>query len=55
LNPKEGIWKHLKLVEMKNVCCAHLAELKEEFRLAKERLRHKRTVITACFKQVGLL
>jgi transposase len=55
LNPKEGIWKHLKLVEMKNLCCAHLGELKVELRRAKERLRHKREVVRACFKQVGLL
>ncbi len=55
LNPKEGVWKQLKLVEMKNLCCAHLEELKVEFRRAKERLRHKREVIRACFKQVGLL
>lgn len=55
LNPKEGIWKQLKLVEMKNLCCAHLEELKVELRRAKERLRHKRGVIQGCFSQVGLL
>ena len=55
LNPKEGIFKHLKLVELKNLCCAHLEELKLELRRAKERLRHKRGVIEGCFRQVGLL
>ena len=30
LNPDEGIWKHLKCVELKNVCCQSLAELKVE-------------------------
>ena len=30
LNPDEGIWKHLKYVELKNVCCQSLAELKVE-------------------------
>src|SRR5215208_284178 len=30
LNPDEGIWKHLKCVELKNLCCESLAELKVE-------------------------
>ncbi len=38
LNPDEGIWRHLKCVEMKNLCCQSLAELKVELRKAKERL-----------------
>jgi hypothetical protein len=42
LNPDEGIWKHLKCVELKNLCCQSLSELKAELRKAKERLRHKR-------------
>jgi transposase len=29
-NPDEGIWKHLKYVELKNLCCQSLAELKVE-------------------------
>jgi len=45
LNPDEGIWKHLKCVELKNLCCKSLKELKIELRKAKERLRHKRGVI----------
>jgi len=28
LNPDEGIWKHLKHVELKNVCCRNLSELR---------------------------
>ncbi|WP_262886179.1 transposase [Rhodothermus marinus] len=55
LNPKEGIFKHLKRVELKNLCCAHLEALTLELRRAKERLRHKRSVIEGCFRQVGLL
>ena len=55
LNPKEGIWKHLKRVELKNVCCPGLEALTGELRRAKERLRHKRAVIRACFRQVGLV
>jgi transposase len=37
LNPDEGIWKHLKYVELKNICCQNLSELKVELRKAKER------------------
>jgi transposase len=53
LNPDEGIWKQLKCVELKNLCCESLAELKIELRKAKERLRHKRNVILGCIRQRG--
>jgi transposase len=53
LNPDEGIWNYLKRVELKNRCCANLAELDRELRRAKERLRHKRDVIRACSVQCG--
>jgi transposase len=53
LNPEEGIWKHLKCVELKNLCCQSLSELKVELRKAKERLRHKREVILGCIGQPG--
>ena len=53
LNPDEGIWKHLKYVELKNICCQNLSGLKVELRKAKERLRHKRDVILGCIRQPG--
>jgi len=53
LNPDEGIWKHLKYVELKNVCCRSLSELRVELRKAKERLRHKKHVILGCIRQPG--
>ena len=53
LNPDEGIWKHLKYVELKNVCCQSLSELRVELRKAKERLRHKKHVILGCIRQPG--
>src|SRR4051812_48889537 len=53
LNPDEGVWKHLKCVELKNLCCESLSELKIELRKAKERLRHKRDVILGCIRQPG--
>jgi transposase len=54
LNPDEGIWKHLKYVELKNLCCQSLSELRVELRKAKERLRHKRDVILGCIRQPGV-
>jgi transposase len=53
LNPDEGVWKHLKCVELKNVCCQSLSELRVELRRAKERLRHKTHVILGCIRQPG--
>jgi transposase len=53
LNPDEGIWKYLKRVELKNRCCADLAELRVALRRAKERLRHKRHIIRNCSAHCG--
>jgi transposase len=53
LNPEEGIWRFLKYVELKNVCCRHLVELRLEVRRAIERLRFKVGVILGCIRQPG--
>lgn len=53
VNPDEGIWNYLKRVELKNRCCADLAELGLELRRAKERLRHKRHIIRSCSAHCG--
>jgi transposase len=53
LNPDEGIWNYLKRVELGNLCCRDLTDLALALRRAKERLRHKRTVIQACIRQAG--
>ncbi|MFQ5861339.1 MAG: IS630 family transposase [Dehalococcoidia bacterium] len=55
LNPDEGIWNYLKRVEMRNMSCSTIQDLRAELRLAKERLRHKRRVIAGCFTQAGLV
>jgi len=55
LNPDEGIWNYLKRVELKNVCCRDLAQLRTELRKAKERLRHKKHVVKACIQQPGYI
>jgi transposase len=53
LNPDEGIWHYLKHVELRNVCCANLAELRRELRLAVQRLRHKAHVLRGCITECG--
>jgi transposase len=53
LNPDEGVWYHLKHVELRNRCCQTLDELGWELGLAVRRLRRKRQVIQACFRQCG--
>src|SRR5262249_15067500 len=51
LNPEEGIWNYLKRVELANVCCRDLEELRTQVIWARERLRHKRAIIRACSRQ----
>jgi transposase len=48
LNPNEGVWNYLKHVELRNLCCGNLAELRLELGLAVKRLRHKRPVLRGC-------
>jgi transposase len=55
LNPEEGIWRFLKYVELKNVCCHRLTELHLEVRRAIERLRFKAEVILGCVRQPGYI
>jgi transposase len=55
LNPDEGIWSYLKRVELGNVCCRDLSELRAVLIRARERVRHKREVIRACSHQCGYL
>lgn len=55
LNPDEGVWSYLKQVELRNVSCPSIPHLRTELRRAKERLRHKPTVIAGCFTETGLV
>jgi transposase len=55
LNPQEGIWRFLKYVELKNLCCRHLAELRKEVRRAIERFRFKVDAILGCLRQPGYI
>lgn len=53
LNPVEGIWRYLKRVGLRNVCCRTLAELRYELRLATANLRHKAQVLASLPKLCG--
>lgn len=54
LNPDEGVWHYLKSVELRNLCCHSLADLRRALRLAIARLRHKVDVLVGCVHQVRL-
>ena len=53
LNPDEGVWRYLKRVELKNVVCADLGQLRREFRAAVERLLTKPGILRSCIREVG--
>jgi hypothetical protein len=55
LNPQEGVWNLLKRVELKNVCCLDWQQLRREVLLAKERLRHRKSILRQCFAHAGCL
>jgi transposase len=55
LNPlDQGVWHHLKQVDMRNLACLDLEQLHLEFHLAVGRLRQKPHLIKSCFAQAGL-
>jgi len=54
LNPGEGVWHHVKNVEMRHRCCRNLAHLRTELGRASRRLRRKPYVMTAFFAEAGL-
>jgi transposase len=55
LNPDAGIWHYLKHVELRNLCCADLTELRLELGLAVKRLRHKRQILRGCVAECGYI
>ena len=54
LNPDEGVWQHLKHVELRNVCCTDLAHLDTELDLAFRRIRRRPELSQSFFAQAGL-
>ena len=53
LNPQEGIWRYLKYVELANVCCHDLDELRLALRRAIQRVRYRLDVIIGCWRHVN--
>lgn len=53
LNPQEGVWNLLKRVELSNVCCLDLQHVAQELLHAKERLRHRKSILSQCYAHVG--
>jgi transposase len=53
LNPMEGVWHYVKHVELLNVCCHTLADLRHEIRRAVARVRHRADVLAGCIRQPG--
>jgi transposase len=54
LNPDEGVWQHLKHVEMGNLCCSSLDHLSLELNLAIRRLRRRPDLVQSFFAGAGL-
>jgi transposase len=54
LNPGEGLWAHLKGVELRNVCCGNLPHLRRELRDAVKRVRQQPHLIKAFFSGAQL-
>ena len=55
LNPDEGVWHHLKQVELRNQVHRTMADLGAAVRQATARLRRKRSVLRGCLLQAGVL
>ena len=54
LNPlDQGVWQHLKHVELGNVCCTDLRHLRRELQGATKRLRHKPHLIRGAVRHAG--
>jgi transposase len=54
LNPDEGVWSHLKCVELRNLCCLSLGHLHHQLDLAVIRLRRKPNLVQSFFAGAGL-
>lgn len=55
LNPDEGIWRYLKYVELRNLCCRDIGHLREELDQAAARLGDRPDLIQACFDHVAYI
>jgi len=53
-NPGEGLWRHLKDVEMRDLACGDLEQLHQELHLALGRVRQKSRLTGSFFEGAGL-
>jgi transposase len=53
LNPQEGVWNLLKRRELKNLCATDFEQLGTALVRAKERLRHRKTILCQCIAHAG--
>jgi transposase len=54
LNPGEGLWHHLKGVELRNLCCFNIPHLRRELRDAVKRVRRRPRLINSFFRGAKL-
>jgi transposase len=54
LNPDEGVWQHLKHVELRNLCCLDLDQLEAELILGLRRMRRRPELVQSFFAGAGL-
>jgi transposase len=55
VDAEEGIWRHLKPVEMRNLCCRDLRQTRRALRAACQRLRQKPHILRGCLRHSGLV
>jgi transposase len=54
LNPGEGLWAQLKGVELRNVCCGDIPQLRGDLRDAVKRVRRKPRLLKGFFRGAHL-
>src|SRR6188508_1109 len=54
LNPDEGVWRYTKCVELRNVCCLNLDDLRAHVRNVFGRLRQRPRLIRSFFAEAKL-
>jgi transposase len=54
LNPVEGLWQHLKHVELRNVVCLDTSHLRVELRQAVRRIRRRGDLLRSFYAGAGL-
>jgi len=55
LNPDEGVWNHLKRVELANVSTLDLLDLRGELHRAIRRMQHRPELVRTFFDEAGYL